>query len=212
MAADAPIGKWRSRGSNRDDSNQCRGLLVRPTKSWSLYSDAPHSAGSRHVVAQQSPATRLERMFRPAQTAAEIVRSTAAWFSQALEPQVGSRIKENAGKKQALGFYTKHNEVGAGLNLEHVALSSSSAPEPRPTCARCRLRSRKWIAGSGSRPPRYFCPPPAHSHEQEAPVAEELRGLAFKSVTHELKNPSHYEQQQRVPPQSMQEESSCEKG
>ena len=49
-------------------------------------------------------------------------------------------------------------------------------------------------------------PPPADADEQESPVAEELRGLAFEGVADELEDPSHEEQAEAVGPEAMQEE------
>jgi len=53
MAADAPIGKSRPRGSNRDYSIRRRGVLIYLPVSLNLDSDAPHSGGSRRAVAQR---------------------------------------------------------------------------------------------------------------------------------------------------------------
>jgi hypothetical protein len=53
-----------------------------------------------------------------------------------------------------------------------------------------------------------FGPPPADADEEESPVAEEFRWLAFEGVADELEDPSEHEQRQRVKPQAMEEESS----
>ena len=53
-------------------------------------------------------------------------------------------------------------------------------------------------------------PPPAHSDEQEAPVAEEFRRFAFEGVANELKDPPEYKEDKSVPPQPVVEES-CRK-
>ena len=49
-------------------------------------------------------------------------------------------------------------------------------------------------------------PPPADANEQETPVAEELRGLAFEGVADELEKPSEEEKTQSVGPQAMDED------
>jgi hypothetical protein len=38
-----------------------------------------------------------------------------------------------------------------------------------------------------------FCPPPADADEEETPVTEEFRRLAFEGVADELENPSEHE-------------------
>lgn len=50
-------------------------------------------------------------------------------------------------------------------------------------------------------------PPPADADEQESPVVEELRRLAFEGVADELKDPAEDEQGERQPPETMGEES-----
>jgi len=57
-------------------------------------------------------------------------------------------------------------------------------------------------------------PPPADADEEESPVAEEFRWLAFEGVADELEDPSDYEERQRVEQKAMKEESSdrdCER-
>jgi len=49
-------------------------------------------------------------------------------------------------------------------------------------------------------------PPPAHSDEQESPVVEEFRRLAFEGVSDELKEPSDQEQSQAINPQPVHED------
>ena len=46
-------------------------------------------------------------------------------------------------------------------------------------------------------------PPPADADEEESPVAEKLRGLAFESVTDELQHPSHDKQGECIRPQTV---------
>src|SRR5258708_4181574 len=48
-------------------------------------------------------------------------------------------------------------------------------------------------------------PPPANADEQESPVAEKVRGLAFKGMADELEEPSDHEQPQRIHPEAMKE-------
>ena len=48
--------------------------------------------------------------------------------------------------------------------------------------------------------------PPAGSDQEEAPVFEELRRLAFDSVTEELKSPAAYEECDAGPEQAMPED------
>ncbi len=55
-------------------------------------------------------------------------------------------------------------------------------------------------------------PPPAHADKQETPVAEELRGLAFKGVAEELKQPSEDEESEGIPPKAMKKETEDEDG
>jgi hypothetical protein len=49
-------------------------------------------------------------------------------------------------------------------------------------------------------------PPPAGADEQETPVVEEFRGLAFEGMADELENPSGKEKTERVRPQAVEEE------
>ena len=49
-------------------------------------------------------------------------------------------------------------------------------------------------------------PPPAHTHKQKSPVAEEFRALAFESMADELEHPSDQEQNKRVEPQPMEKD------
>src|SRR5579864_879132 len=51
-----------------------------------------------------------------------------------------------------------------------------------------------------------FGPPPAHADQEESPVTEEFRRLAFKGVANELEDPSDGEQNGGVDPQSVEEE------
>jgi hypothetical protein len=51
-----------------------------------------------------------------------------------------------------------------------------------------------------------FGPPPAGADEQETPVVEKFRGLAFKSMADELENPSGEKKPERVGPQAMEED------
>ena len=53
-------------------------------------------------------------------------------------------------------------------------------------------------------------PPPSDADEEEAPVAEKLRRLAFESVTDELEDPSDDEERQCVQPQAVEEETGDE--
>ncbi len=55
-----------------------------------------------------------------------------------------------------------------------------------------------------------LCPPPADADEEEAPVAEEFRGLAFEGVADELEDPSEGEEAEGVEPQLMKEEAGHE--
>lgn len=54
-------------------------------------------------------------------------------------------------------------------------------------------------------------PPPAHADEQEAPIVEELRRLAFEGMADELENPSDEEQSHRVQPQAVKKDAGYEK-
>jgi hypothetical protein len=49
-------------------------------------------------------------------------------------------------------------------------------------------------------------PPPANADEQETPVAEEFRGLAFEGVADELEKPSEEEKTESIRPQAMDED------
>jgi|SRR5580658_125695 hypothetical protein len=49
-------------------------------------------------------------------------------------------------------------------------------------------------------------PPPAHADEQETPVVEKFRRLAFEGVADELENPSDEEQSQSIRPQAVVED------
>ena len=51
-----------------------------------------------------------------------------------------------------------------------------------------------------------LCPPPADADEQESPVTEEFRGLAFEGVADELENPPEQKQGQGVGPETMDED------
>jgi len=46
-------------------------------------------------------------------------------------------------------------------------------------------------------------PPPADADEEESPVAEKLRRLAFEGVADKLKNPSQDKERERIRPQTM---------
>ncbi len=46
-------------------------------------------------------------------------------------------------------------------------------------------------------------PPPAHAYEQEAPIVEELRRLAFEGVSDKLEDPSQNEEAESIGPQAM---------
>jgi hypothetical protein len=48
-------------------------------------------------------------------------------------------------------------------------------------------------------------PPPAGTNEQETPVMEEFRGLAFEGVADELENPSEEKKSERVGPEAVEE-------
>jgi hypothetical protein len=48
-------------------------------------------------------------------------------------------------------------------------------------------------------------PPPADADEQEAPVVEEFRGLAFEGVADELEKPPKEKKRECVGPQAMEE-------
>src|SRR6266540_3127733 len=61
-------------------------------------------------------------------------------------------------------------------------------------------------AREGSRPPTYFCHPPAQSDEEEPPVVKELGRLAFKRMAHELEQPADREQAHRNRPEGGREE------
>jgi len=54
-------------------------------------------------------------------------------------------------------------------------------------------------------------PPPAHANEQETPVAEKFRRLAFEGVADELENPSDEEQSQRIQPHAVEEDTGDKK-
>ena len=51
-----------------------------------------------------------------------------------------------------------------------------------------------------------FRPPPADAYEEETPVVEEFRGLAFEGVSDELEEPSEKEKAERVGPEAMEED------
>lgn len=57
-----------------------------------------------------------------------------------------------------------------------------------------------------------FGPPPADADEEESPVAEELRGLAFEGVADELEDPAEDEEGEGEPPETVEEESGGEDG
>jgi hypothetical protein len=60
----------------------------------------------------------------------------------------------------------------------------------------------------------YFRPPPAHTHEEKAPVVKELRRFVLESVTDKLEDPSECKQGGGIEPHSMQEnadEKKCER-
>src|SRR5271169_6957852 len=57
-----------------------------------------------------------------------------------------------------------------------------------------------------------FGPPPADAHEEESPVVEEFRRLAFKGVADELENPSDHEKSEGVDPQMMDEDAGEKNG
>src|SRR5947209_2145736 len=50
-----------------------------------------------------------------------------------------------------------------------------------------------------------FCYPPSRSHQQEAPIMEELWELAFERVSHKLEDPAENEQRDRNTPESCHE-------
>jgi len=54
-------------------------------------------------------------------------------------------------------------------------------------------------------------PPPADTDEQETPILEEFRGLAFEGMSDELEDPSKYEQSERIGPQGMEEDAAEKK-
>jgi hypothetical protein len=64
--------------------------------------------------------------------------------------------------------------------------------------------------GGGPAPPfraaANLGPPPTDADEQESPVVEELRRLAFKGVADELEDPPDHEKQQGVEPEAVEEE------
>ena len=60
------------------------------------------------------------------------------------------------------------------------------------------------LEGLGS--PVNLRPPPAHADEQETPVVEEFRRLAFEGMADELKDPPDHKQCQRDPPEAVEEE------
>lgn len=51
-----------------------------------------------------------------------------------------------------------------------------------------------------------FGPPPADTHEKEAPVVEELGRLAFEGVADELEGPPEKEEEGGVEPEAVQED------
>jgi hypothetical protein len=51
-----------------------------------------------------------------------------------------------------------------------------------------------------------FRPPPADAYEEETPVAEEFRGLAFEGVADELENPSEEKEAESVWPEAVDED------
>ena len=57
---------------------------------------------------------------------------------------------------------------------------------------------------------RNLGPPPADADEEEAPVAEELRGLTFERVADELEDPSDHEKRGGVEPKAMKKETGDE--
>jgi len=55
-------------------------------------------------------------------------------------------------------------------------------------------------------------PPPADADEEESPIVEKFRGLAFKSVAYELQNPSKEEQHESDDPEAMVKEAGKKHG
>ena len=64
---------------------------------------------------------------------------------------------------------------------------------------------------TGSRFAVNLCPPPADADEEEAPVREKFRGLAFEGMADELENPSNDKEGEGIGPQAMNEDAGQKK-
>jgi hypothetical protein len=64
------------------------------------------------------------------------------------------------------------------------------------------IRWAKWGSGFAV----YLGPPPADTHEEESPIVEEFRRLAFEGVPDELEDPPQNEESKSIEPQMVNEE------
>jgi hypothetical protein len=120
-----------------------------------------------------------------------------------------SNQRENQQKSggQALHGFVILSQNPTWGSIEHIRerVQTEAGEGARPTSSGIEMRVALHL-----RFPLDLGPPPTNADEEEAPIAEEFRGLAFKGVADELEDPSDHEERQGVEPQAMEEKAGGE--